>query len=120
MGYYALENLGKHCTLEVYGVKDDLLDNLEFIDKVLRQAAIVSGATILDSVFHKFQPQGITFILLLAESHISIHTWPEKGCAAIDIYTCGLGNPESAMWHLIEQFKPKSHATKSFLRGGNL
>jgi S-adenosylmethionine decarboxylase len=115
---YALENLGKHCTLEVYGVKDDLLNDLDFIDTILRQAAIVSGATILDSVFHQFQPQGITFILLLAESHISIHTWPEKGCAAIDIYTCGLSNPESAMWHVIEQFKPKSHSTKSFPRGG--
>ena len=115
---YALENLGKHCTLEVYGVKDDLLDDLQFIDQTLRQAAIISGATILDSVFHQFQPQGITFILLLAESHISIHTWPEKGCAAIDIYTCGLSNPETAMWHVIEQFKPKSHSTKSFPRGG--
>ena len=113
-----MENLGKHCTLEVYGVKDDLLDDLQFIDQTLRQAAIISGATILDSVFHKFDPQGITFILLLAESHISIHTWPEKGCAAIDIYTCGLSNPETAMWYVIKQFKPKTHSTKSFLRGG--
>jgi S-adenosylmethionine decarboxylase len=114
---YALENLGKHCTLEVYGVKSELLDDLDFIDQTLRQAAIKSGATILNSVFHKFDPQGITFILLLAESHLSIHTWPEKGCAAIDIYTCGLSNPESSMWHIIEQFNPKAHSTKSFLRG---
>jgi S-adenosylmethionine decarboxylase len=112
-----LENLGKHCTLEVYGVKYNLLDDLQFIDDMLRQAAIVSGATILDSVFHKFEPQGITFILLLSESHISIHTWPEKGCAAIDIYTCGLCNPEAAMWYVIEKFKPKSHTSKSFPRG---
>jgi S-adenosylmethionine decarboxylase len=113
-----LENLGKHCTLEVYGVKSELLDNVQFIDETLRQAAIIAGATILDSVFYKFEPQGVTFILLLSESHISIHTWPEKGCAAIDIYTCGLSEPETAVWHVIEKFKPKSHSTKSFPRGG--
>lgn len=113
-----MENLGQHCTLEIYGVKSELLDDLCFIDDVMRKAAIVSGATILDSVFHKFNPQGVTLILLLSESHVSIHTWPEKGCAAIDIYTCGLTNPESAMWHIINIFKPKSHSTKSFPRGG--
>jgi len=114
-----LENLGQHCTFEIYGTKSELLNDLQFINDTLRKAAIICGATILDSVFHTFDPQGITFILLLSESHISIHTWPEKGCAAIDIYTCGLSNPESAMWYIIEQFKPKSHSTKSFPRGGD-
>ena len=113
-----MENLGKHCTLEVYGVKSELLNDLDFIDTTLRQAAIESGATILNSVFHQFQPQGITYILLLAESHLSIHTWPEKGCAAIDIYTCGLCEPENTVYYVIKKFSPKSHSMKSFPRGG--
>lgn len=113
-----MENLGKHCVLEIYGVESKLLNNVEFIDNTLRNAANVTGATVLNSVFHVFEPQGITFILLLSESHISIHTWPEKWCAAIDIYTCGINNPELAVWHIIEQFNPKSHSSKSFLRGG--
>lgn len=112
-----LENLGKHCTLEIYGVCDSLLNNLEFIDITMRNAAIKAGATILDSCFHQFKPQGVTLILLLSESHISIHTWPEKGCAAIDIYTCGLSNPEHAVWHCITEFKPKEHSSNCFDRG---
>ena len=112
-----MENLGKHCTLEIYGVCDSLLNDLEFIDRTMRSAAIQAGATILDSCFYKFQPQGITLVLLLSESHISIHTWPEKGSAAIDIYTCGLSKPELALWHCITEFNPMEHRSNCFNRG---
>lgn len=103
--------------MEIYGVSQDLLNDLEFIDTTMRNAAIKAGATILDSCFHRFNPQGITLILLLSESHISIHTWPELGCAAIDIYTCGLSNPEYAMWYCISEFNPKEHSSNCFDRG---
>ena len=70
--------MGKHYVLNLYGVDFSLLDDLEFLLQLLTDAAIVSDATILDRSYHKFQPQGVTIILLLAESHISIHTVPEK------------------------------------------
>ena len=113
-----MENLGKHCTLELYGANENQLNDLEFIDDVLRKAALSSGATILDSVFHKFSPQGITMLLLLAESHVSIHTWPEKKCAAVDIYTCGDCDPQKAVFYIIEAFNPTTHTTHCFPRGG--
>ena len=108
----------KHIVFTLYGCQTDLLDDEDYIRKILWEATQHMGATFLKTTTHKFDPQGVTAVTLLAESHISIHTWPEKKCAAIDIYTCGLSNPETAVWHVIEQFKPKSHSTKSFPRGG--
>lgn len=113
-----MENLGKHCTLELYGVDPHLLNDLAFLDDVLRKAAIESGATILDSVFKQFEPQGITMLLLLAESHVSIHTWPENKTAAVDIYTCGDCDPQKAVSYIVEALSPTTHTSRCFTRGG--
>jgi S-adenosylmethionine decarboxylase proenzyme len=81
--------LGKHCLLNIQGARKDRLDDLTFLTKLLRDAAVETGATVLDSCSKKFEPQGVTIVILLSESHISIHTWPERGSALIDIFTCG-------------------------------
>ena len=89
--------VGRHVIYELMDGNPNLLNDEDFIKKSLEQAAEDSGATLLSLVSHKFEPQGVTALALLSESHISIHTWPEHGYAAIDAFTCGEHtNPEVA------------------------
>jgi S-adenosylmethionine decarboxylase len=89
---------GIHLLADFHGVSADKLVSCEAIDTLLRAAATAAGATILHSHFHSFGPQlGVTGVLLLAESHISIHTWPEFGFAAADIFMCGDAAPQLAL-----------------------
>jgi len=81
--------MNKHCLLNLYGADRQKLDDLDNLYKLLFDAAIETGATVLDHCCKKFDPQGVTIIIMLSESHISIHTWPEKGEAMIDVFTCG-------------------------------
>lgn len=81
--------LGTHVLLELRECDPQLLDDLAYIRQELRHAASAVGAHIVGESFHQFTPQGVTGILSIAESHISIHTWPELGYAAADIFTCG-------------------------------
>lgn len=81
--------IGRHCIYELQGGNPLLLDDEDFITTALKKAAKAAGATLLNLVVHKFEPQGVTALALLAESHISIHSWPEHGYAAIDAFTCG-------------------------------
>ncbi|MFZ9728828.1 MAG: adenosylmethionine decarboxylase, partial [Candidatus Nanopelagicaceae bacterium] len=86
--------MGKHYLLNLYGCPFDRLDNSLFLMELLENAAAASGATVCETIFKQFDPQGVTVLCLLSESHISIHTWPEKGEAAVDIFTCGDCNPK--------------------------
>ena len=81
----------------------------DYIDRALRESAEASGATILHGHFHHFSPNGgVSGVLVLAESHISIHTWPERDFAAIDIFMCGGCNPYLGLPALKEAFQPQS------------
>lgn len=84
-------NVGKHLILDLYECSADLLDNYEYLEDMLRTAVRMSGATLLRITGHKFNPEGVTILALLAESHASIHTWPSQEYAAVDLYTC---NPD--------------------------
>lgn len=100
---------GKHCVLELYRADADKLNDEPFIRESLAQAAEVSNATLLEIRTHSFTPQGVTGFALLAESHISIHTWPEHGYAAVDVFTCGnTTDPEAACLFLSDIFEAKS------------
>ena len=81
--------LGTHLLLEMNECDPLLLDDMAMVKEVLLAAAEEAGATIVGEVFHKFSPVGVTGIVCIAESHISIHTWPEHRYAAVDIFTCG-------------------------------
>ena len=81
--------LGIHLLVELRDCDSRLLDDLSFVKTTLITAAEDMGATVLGEVFHHFSPQGVTGIVSIAESHISVHTWPEYGYAAVDIFTCG-------------------------------
>ena len=90
----------RHILFTLKGCSETLLDDESHIRNVLVHAAHLCQSTLLDVSSHKFDPQGVTAIALLAESHISIHTWPEKGQAAVDVFTCGNCNPELAGEHI--------------------
>lgn len=104
--------MGKHYILNLYGCEFKLLDDLDFIIELLCETALICGAKILNTSSHKFSPQGVTAILLLAESHISIHTVPERGEAYADIFTCSETDPVIGCHYMIEKFNPNSHVLK--------
>lgn len=98
-----------------------IIEDSKEIEKILVEAAKVSNSTVLKIVVHKFEPQGLTGFVLLAESHISIHTWPEWNLVAVDIFTCGSkAMPQKAFDYLKEVFQPKSFNFKKLNRGKNI
>ena len=111
------DTVGKHCILELYDCNHERLNDESFLRDAITSAAKRAGATLLHLVTHHFEPQGVTGLALLAESHISIHTWPESGYAAVDVFTCGDHTmPERACQALIEQLEAGRHKLTSFRR----
>ena len=118
-GYSALAPNGTHCILELYDCPTHLLDDELFVTQALRDAVQHSFATLLHEVSHKFNPQGVTALGLIAESHLSIHTWPEYGYAAADVFTCGdRAKAEKACAFLIDVFQARRHSLSKLMRGG--
>ena len=113
----ATDMVGKHCILELYDCDPTKLDDETFLRHTITTAAQRAGATLLNLITHRFEPQGVTGLALLAESHISIHTWPENGYAAVDVFTCGDHTmPEKACEVLCDELSAGRHALRSFLR----
>jgi S-adenosylmethionine decarboxylase len=109
--------VGKHCILELYGCDQARLDDEPFLRDTITTAARRAGATLLNLITHRFEPQGVTGLALLAESHISIHTWPESGYAAVDVFTCGDHTmPERACAVLADELAAAHHKLTSFQR----
>lgn len=80
---------GRHLILDLYGCDPRILDDFDELKRLLEAALVMAKANILRIIGEKFDPQGVTLVALLAESHASIHTWPEERYAAVDLYTCG-------------------------------
>ena len=100
----------KHLLLELYKCNYEKLNDESFLRCTLNRAAKLAKATVLNLISNKFEPHGVTAIALLAESHISIHTWPESNYSAVDIFTCGQNMlPEAASQYLIEALKAEEH-----------
>jgi S-adenosylmethionine decarboxylase len=98
--------VGKHCILELYECHSSRLDDEAFLRDTITTAAKRAGATLLNLITHRFEPQGVTGLALLAESHISIHTWPERNFAALDIFVCGDCDPHRAVPVIQDAFSP--------------
>ena len=108
-----LSHKSKHFLLELYNCDYEKLNDESFLRCSLNRAAKFAKATILNLISNKFEPQGVTAIALLAESHISIHTWPESNYSAVDIFTCGRNMlPELASQFLIEALKAEEHSLR--------
>ncbi len=118
VGDIPLVPVGRHCILELYNCPTHLLNNPVFMKQALEKAAKVAKSTLLSEVTHHFEPYGVTGLALLAESHISIHTWPEYGYIAVDIFTCGeYAEPEKACRYLVQAFQASNHTLLTLPRG---
>jgi S-adenosylmethionine decarboxylase len=113
-----LNALGRHLLLELKDCDAEALNNLEYLRKSLMDTAVQIGATVLNEVFHQFCPQGVSGVVVIAESHLCIHTWPEYKYAAIDIFTCGNTiNPADAVDILVEKLSAKESSFVELKRG---
>jgi S-adenosylmethionine decarboxylase len=113
-----LNALGRHILVELYDCDREALNDLDLIREVMLQAAVDCGAVVMGESFHRFSPQGVSGVVVIAESHISIHTWPEYGYAAADVFTCGTSvNPEIAAEVLIKRLGSKNHTLTEIRRG---
>lgn len=112
-----MDTLGKHILCELSGCALESLNNVELVRETLLAAAVYAGATIVTQSFHKFEPQGVSGVVVISESHLSIHTWPERGYAAMDFYTCGNIDPRLAMSYCAEAFGAKHWESLTVRRG---
>ena len=108
--------MGKHLLLEVYNVDFNLINDVNSLQNVMIKGINRAGMTILNVFSHCFLPQGCTIVIALAESHVSCHTWPENGCIAIDVYTCGDGNPKLIAIELLKYLDSNNFRIKEIDR----
>ena len=107
---------GAHLIVDLYGA--ERLDDVDHIERALRACVDAAGATLLHIHLHHFEPSGgVSGVAVLAESHISIHSWPEANYAAVDIFMCGKANPDACIPVLREAFTAKNVAVSELLRG---
>lgn len=113
-----LKMLGRHLLIEYYNCDEEILKNHDLVEKHMNEAAKKSGATIVNSVFHHFNPYGVSGAVIIQESHLSIHTWPEYGYAAVDVFTCGNEvDPWKAFYYLEKEFKAQKVESSEQPRG---
>ena len=111
-----LEYAGSHLILDLWGARH--LDDLDLMEKAMREVVDVSGATLLHIHLHHFTPSGgVSGVAVLAESHISVHTWPERDFAAFDVFMCGTAKPEMSIPILKQYFYPSRMEVTEQLRG---
>jgi S-adenosylmethionine decarboxylase len=116
-----MEAFGRHFILEMWDCNREIVNDAKKIMQILSEAVNDAGATIIKQFYHEFNPPGITGVAILAESHISIHTWPEEGYVAIDLFTCGTQtDPTLAEKRLLEGFEPKDFTSVELKRGSPL
>ncbi|MDV6236327.1 adenosylmethionine decarboxylase [Leptospira ellisii] len=110
--------LGKHVIAEFYDCDYETINNHELVEDIMLKSVDLSGATTIKSVFHRFSPYGVSGVVVVSESHFAIHTWPEYGYCAVDVFTCGdLIDNQAALDYLKEKFGSKSISVVEMKRG---
>ena len=110
--------LGKHLLIDLYGCPADLLNDVAALETVMVEAAHRAGATVLNTTFHRFSPCGVSGVVVIQESHLTIHTWPEQGFAAIDLFTCGeQTRPRRALAYLKRTLQSEHCEVQRLVRG---
>lgn len=84
-----MDTYSRHCILELWECNRKLLNDIKFVEKMMTEAALQAGAEVREVTFHQFAPQGVSGVVIVSESHLAIHTFPEHGYASIDVFTCG-------------------------------
>jgi len=110
--------LGRHILAEFFECDSNVLNNPQMVEKYMLEAALECGATIVNKCFHLFAPHGVSGVVIISESHLAIHTWPEYGYAAVDLFTCGEQcDPKVAYEFLKEKFNSKDTKYTQLNRG---
>ena len=113
-----MQALGRHILVEFYECNEDILNDENYIEQEMLEGTRKANATIVSSSFHKFSPHGVSGVIVIAESHVAIHTWPEYQYAAVDIFTCGETiDPWVIFRYLEEKFESK-HSSRLELKRG--
>ncbi|SDF26321.1 adenosylmethionine decarboxylase [Sporolituus thermophilus] len=110
--------LGRHILAEFYGCNASILNDVKKVEDIMVNAALEAGAEVREVAFHKFSPQGVSGVVVISESHLAIHTWPELGYAAVDVFTCGdRVNPWDACQHLVTKLEAAEVDAREVKRG---
>lgn len=113
-----MDTMGRHVISELWGCDTEKLNNMEFIEKVFVNAALKAGAEVREVAFHKFAPQGVSGVVIISESHLTIHSFPEHGYASIDVYTCGpIIDPNVAATFIAEELGANTSEVVEIPRG---
>ena len=113
-----MKALGTHIVCELSGCNQAKLTDVEAVREMMQAAARAANATVIETAFHRFQPQGVSGVVVIQESHLSIHTWPETGYAAMDFYTCGEHtDPWAACQYAAEALDAQQMLTTEVKRG---
>ncbi len=112
-----MDTLGRHIIVEYYNCNCDILSQPQLIEQYMKEAAVLARATIVESFFHHFSPWGVSGAVIISESHLTIHTWPEYGYAAVDLFTCGDLEPWRGFEHLERMFEATSSESMEIARG---
>ena len=111
-------SLGRHVLAEIYDCSAEILNDIKSVEKIMVRAALEAGAEIREVAFHKFSPQGVSGVVVISESHLAIHTWPELGYAAVDVFTCGeTVDPWVSCNYIKQQFAAQRMEAKEVKRG---
>jgi S-adenosylmethionine decarboxylase len=113
----ACKALGRHLLADFCGVSRARLADPNALTEWVREAVIAARATLIELRCHSFSPQGLTLFALLKESHLAVHTWPEKDYVAVDIFTCGDADPQAALESLERRFQPEFVSVREVPRG---
>ncbi|MEW6605967.1 MAG: adenosylmethionine decarboxylase [bacterium] len=113
-----MKTLGQHLLVELFECNRKILDDEKMMEEILIQSAIIGGATVMKHLSHKYSPQGVSAIVIIAESHLSIHTWPEYGYAGCDIFACANSlKMEKALDYIVSQVEPTNFTLLEIKRG---
>ena len=120
--FYALKALGKALSVELYNCNRDILNDVTLVEQYLQEAALEAKATIVETVFHLFSPYGVSGVVVISESHLAIHTWPESGDVTLDVYVCNFSRNNSdrarAVYaRVIEALEPEDRVEHQVVRG---
>ncbi|MBF0706286.1 MULTISPECIES: adenosylmethionine decarboxylase [Bacillales] len=112
-----MDTMGRHVIAELWGCDIEKLNNMKFIEETFVEAALKSGAEVREVAFHKFAPQGVSGVVIISESHLTIHSFPEHGYASIDVYTCGDLDPNVAANYIADALGADSRENIELPRG---
>ncbi|MEE9273679.1 MAG: adenosylmethionine decarboxylase [bacterium] len=115
-----MNSLGRHILAEFYDCDPEMINDPGAVERVMREAAEISGATIVQSIFHMFSPHGVSGVVVVAESHLAVHTWPEYGYAAVDYFSCGPVDSAAAVLHLRGALGAETFEMQEIARGALL